>query len=232
MCGRYTLTQTRLTDIEATLNWSFPSLPARYNVAPGQLVPAIRQDAGRPVLEHLRWGLIPSWARDAHFGRHTVNARAETVAVKPAFRSAFRSHRCLLPADGFFEWETTPTGKQPWYFRLEGGQGFAFAGLWAQWTGPEQIIRSCTLIVTAANDPVGQIHERMPVILDPADYGLWLDPHEKDPERLQQLLKPIRAPRLEAWPVSRRVNSAASEGPDLIAPLSSAPTPAGSIKGP
>lgn len=219
MCGRYSLGRSHLTQLSATLGQEFPPLAARFNIAPGQDVPCIRQDGSGYVLEQRHWGLIPPWARDTRFGQHTINARAETVADKPAFRSAFRRHRCLIPADGFYEWQATPQGKQPWYFRLASGQDFAFAGLWEHWERSDQVVDSCTIIVRAANPLVNAVHDRMPVILDPADYATWLDPAQQDPIFLQTLLQAYSEELMQAWPVSRAVNASRVDCPELIEPV-------------
>ncbi len=203
-----------------------PNLRPRVNIAPTQEVPAVRLEAdeGEPAasrrhLVMLRWGLIPSWAKDAKLGSRMINARAETVATKPAFRAAFRRRRCLLLADGFYEWRQESGGKQPYRVALNDGGPFAFAGLWEAWCPPAEDTRleSCTIITTDANDLLGAIHDRMPVILDPKDYRLWLDDRAPLTE-VQALLRPFPSEALTAFPVSKRLNSVANEAPDLIEP--------------
>ncbi len=183
MCGRYSITKPveamrQLFDFAGPL----PNLPARYNVAPTQEVPIIRSQGGDGdggggrALAMLRWGLIPFWAKEPSIAYRMINARAETVATKPAFRAAFRARRCLVPADGFYEWQKRGRAKQPFRIVLKGEALFAFAGLWERWSGGEgEVIESCTIIVTEANELLRPIHDRMPVILDPADLGAWLD---------------------------------------------------------
>jgi putative SOS response-associated peptidase YedK len=219
MCGRYARytpaeIYARLFDTE-----SCPDIEARYNVAPAQQVLAARNAAGGGrELVMLRWGLIPFWARERNLGYSTINARAETVATRPAYRSALRLRRCLIAADGFYEWRTLGKGKQPYFIRMKGGEPFAFAGLWERWEGEGDVIESCAIIVTAANDVVAPIHDRMPVILVPGDYDRWLDPGQKDPAQLQPLLGPYPARAMEAYPVSRQVNNPRQDRPELMAP--------------
>jgi len=195
-----------------------PPLSPRYNIAPTQPVVAVRQAASKEARELvlLRWGLIPSWADDPSIGNRLLNARAETVADKPSFRSALRSRRCLILADGFFEWQSRKGPKQPYYFRLRDERPFAFAGLWEQWSRGETPIESCTIITTQANELVRPVHERMPVILPPKVYAVWIDPEEQRTERLQSLLGPYRADEMVAYPVSMRVNSSRYDDAECI----------------
>jgi putative SOS response-associated peptidase YedK len=166
----------------------------------------------------LRWGLIPSWAKDRKIGYRLIYARAETVAAKPSFRAAFEQRRCLIAADAFYEWPHTLHGKQPYLIRVRGGEPFAFAGLWEAWhdkaTGER--VESCTIIVGAANDLVRPIHDRMPIIVPPADFAAWLDPAVHEPAALLPLLKPYPAEEMDACAISARVNKPANEGPELI----------------
>lgn len=208
MCGRYTLSARKLALAEKALHSTFPELAPRYNIAPSQDVPIIRESRdGTYELVMAHWGLIPHWAKESKTGYSMINARAETVATKPAFRDAFRRRRCLIPADGFYEWRKEGTGKQPFHIRLKAGGDFAFAGLWERWQGEDQEIESCSIIVTEANDLMRPIHDRMPVILDPADYEVWLNPENRDTGVLAGLLRSYPAVEMEAVPVSRRVNS-------------------------
>ena len=163
-----------------------------YNVAPTQEVPAVvaGNGGGERRLEMLRWGLIPSWADDPGIGARMINARSETVAEKPSFRPAFKERRCLIPADGFYEWQKTNGGKQPHYIRMKNGRPFAFAGLWESWKGDGNEIRSCTILTTNPNDIAGEIHNRMPVILPPEGYEVWLDPDVRETDQLLSLLAP------------------------------------------
>jgi putative SOS response-associated peptidase YedK len=218
MCGRYTLyTPVETLAEEFGLTGPLPNLQPNYNVAPTQEVPAVvaGNDGGRR-LEMLRWGLISSWAEDPGIGSQMINARSETVAEKPSFRRAFKERRCLIPADGFYEWQKTNGSKQPYHVWMEGERPFAFAGLWESWnrSGGEEI-RSYTILTTGANEFMNEIHHRMPVILPPDDYELWLDPdvHERD------LLLPLLAPyagEMEAYPVGRKVNSPSNNEPGCV----------------
>lgn len=177
------------------------------------------ESAGRE-LTLLHWGLVPFWSKDKKIGYRTINARAETVASKPTFRAAFRHRRCLIPADGFYEWQTQPGGKQPYYITLQEQGLFAFAGLWEQWRGDnDEVLESCTLIVTEANALMQPIHHRMPVILDPKDYDTWLDPANAAKREPAALLKPYPAQRMAAYPVSREVNNPKHTDASCIAPL-------------
>jgi putative SOS response-associated peptidase YedK len=166
-------------------------------------------------LEILHWGLIPSWARDPAIGNKMINARAETVPKKPSFRSAFKKRRCLVLADGFYEWQKTDDGKQPYHIKMQDDSPFAFAGLWETWKNGEEI-RSCTIITTDANDLMSEIHHRMPVILHPEDYAMWLDPDFDEKEPLTSLLKPYPADTMEAYAVSRRVNKPSNNEPSIF----------------
>lgn len=183
---------------------------ASYNVAPSQKVPAVRAADRHREMVLLSWGLIPSWAKETRVGYRMINARAETVADKPAYRAAFRRRRCLIPADGFYEWQQTGTGKQPWYIHMKQGGVFAFAGLWEHWEGKDEVVESCSIIVTEANASVRPVHDRMPVIIDPPDYELWLDPKIQQADVLNSLLRPYPADEMIAYPVSKRVNSPAN----------------------
>jgi len=225
MCGRYTLTQP-LPFVEEhfqlrTLAPTVLELYApRYNIAPGQPVLAVVEAPGGRRAGWLRWGFIPSWAKDPAIGYRMINARSETVAEKPAFRRAFRARRCLLPADGFYEWQAVGGKKQPYRFRLRSVPLFALAGLWETWTPPDggEAIVSCTVLTVAANEVVGEVHHRMPAMLAPDQYGAWLDP-EADVPTLQSLLRPYPAEEMESYPVSPEVNSAKNDHPGLIEPL-------------
>jgi putative SOS response-associated peptidase YedK len=207
-------------------------LAPRYNIAPTQEVPIIRSSpflepaAGPPPRELAlaRWGLVPFWAKDTKIGNRMINARGETVASKPAFRAAFRKRRCLVPADGFFEWQATPSGKQPWYIHAAGGEPLAMAGLWELWDPPDggAPLASCAIVTTSANAFMRELHDRMPVILDAHARDAWLDP-SASPDRLQALLAPAPDNLLEAWPVTRRVNSPFNEDPSLVEPAGAPP---------
>jgi putative SOS response-associated peptidase YedK len=220
MCGRYSLT----TPVEGMRRlFDFPELPnlaPRYNIAPTQEAPVIRRDEqGARHMALLRWGLIPSWAKDRAIGNRLINARSETVASKPAFRGAFRSRRCLVPADGFYEWQSEGGKKLPWRIGLAGGASFAFAGLWERWQDKTENagVESFTIITTDANETVRPIHGRMPVILAPGDHEQWLA--ASDPARLAGLLRPYAGRDLRAYRVGTAVNSPRNDGPACIAPL-------------
>jgi len=222
MCGRFLL-HAPVEVLQRAFGFEErPNLQPRYNVAPTQTVPIVRRkgDDGRE-LAPVRWGLIPSWAKDASIGGRLINARAETVAEKPAFRGAFRRRRALVPADGFYEWRKREGDrpKQPLLIRRRDGQPFALAGLWEHWRGPEGEVQTCTIVTTAANAVLAPIHDRMPVILDPAAYDRWLDPARPGAE---ELLRPCPDEWLEAFPVGTRVNNVRNDAAELIAPMNPA----------
>lgn len=222
MCGRFTLRTPmhQVADAFAVTHWeSEPaSFVARFNIAPTQLVAAIRARADGPgrSLTQLQWGLIPSWADDPAIGSGMINARSESVATKPAFREAFRRRRCLIPADGFYEWRKNERPKQPYFIHLRDELPFAFAGLWEHWNHGELTIDSCTVVTTTANDLLRPLHERMPVILDRAGCEQWLDPALDDEARLQSLLTPYPSEQMAFYAVSTKVNSARCDEPVCI----------------
>jgi putative SOS response-associated peptidase YedK len=219
MCGRYTLASPteRLAE-EFGVDAASIELAPNYNVAPTQQVAAVLEEGGQRRLEVLRWGLIPPWADDPGIGSRMINARSETAPGKPSFRRAFRERRCLIPADGFYEWQRTNGAKQPYYIHMEDGRPFAFAGLWESWSkGGEGDIRTCTILTTGANALVGEVHDRMPVILAHDAYDVWLDPASERDE-LTGLLAPYPEDEMEAYPVSRFVNSPSNNDPRCIEP--------------
>jgi putative SOS response-associated peptidase YedK len=197
-----------------------------YNVAPRATVYAVRdraEDAGRRrYLSDLRWGLIPSWAKDPKVGDRMINARAESLADKPAYERAFRRHRCLVPAEGFYEWQRRGSRKQPMFIHRRDGEPMAFAGLWAAWRDPNEPdsgagwLRSCTIVTTNANETVKRLHDRMPVVLEERDWDRWLDPEAADLVGLAALLQPASDDLLVADPVGTAVNSADNDGPELV----------------
>jgi len=223
MCGR--LTQIRAVDLFRAMVrvLDAPGLAPRYNVAPTQAVAAVRQrpDSDDREVVLLHWGLIPSWAKDPAMGARMINARAETVADKPSFRAALRRRRCLIPADGFYEWQAVGSQKQPYYIRpRDEAQPFALAGLWEHWErGEGRRIESCTIITTTANDLLRPLHDRMPVIVAPADFDLWLDPGVQNPEAVRPLLSPYPEEAMAMYPVTREVNNPRHDGPGCITPL-------------
>jgi putative SOS response-associated peptidase YedK len=205
-----------------------PDLQPRFNIAPSQPVPVVRMSPGRQ-LAFLRWGLVPAWADDPTIGNRLINARAETAAEKPAFRTAFRQRRCLVVADGFYEWRRDGRERQPYFFRMRDDRPLGFAGLWESRKGPDDsLIESCTILTTAANDLVRPIHDRMPVIIAAADYARWLDPATVRPEPLMELLRPYATEAMVAWPVSPWVNSPAHDDPRCIEPAGEEPRSGGS----
>lgn len=219
MCGRYTLSQSAAALAERFQLDEVPSLESHYNVAPTDSVATIvvDQHSRKRLLRLLQWGLIPAWAKDPKVGSKMINARAETVHEKPSFRTAFRHRRCLVLADGFYEWQRSQGKKQPYYIRMKDGQPFAFAGLWEHWQGPDGVvIDSCTHLTTEPNELVRPLHNRMPVILRPEDYDLWLDSEVQQPEQLQPLLCPYPPEEMVAFPVSTQVNNPAVNAPELI----------------
>ena len=219
MCGRFVFMSSGKLLAERFELEEEPDLEARYNIAPSQPVPAIRVKSSRRELSMLRWGLITFWAKDPKIGYKMINARSESVAEKPAFRSAFKQRRCLILADGFYEWDKSEKPKQPYLFQMKDQKPFAFAGLWEHWKGDDdEIIESCTILTTDANDLVTTLHDRMPVILTPADYASWIDPDPKKPEMLRELLVPYPADKMEAYPVTTKVNKPSYDEPGCIQP--------------
>ena len=221
MCGRFYL-DAQADDLKETFGLSsVPALAPRYNIAPSQPVLAVVADASDRVGRWYRWGLIPAWAKDAKFGYRTINARAETVATKPAFRAAFRRRRALIPASGYFEWRAETSGKQPYCIRLvDDGQLLVFAGLYEHWQNSQgEGVDSCTILVTDAVPSVATIHDRMPLCLAPAQFDAWLDPDLQDPTPLQALIDQTPPPALQAYPVTRQMNTSRYDHPDAIAPL-------------
>jgi putative SOS response-associated peptidase YedK len=193
------------------------TLPPRFNIAPSQLVPVVRADGrGGRELVPMRWGLVPHWNRDPKPVGH-IHARAETAPEKPAFRDAFRRRRCLVPADGFYEWEAVGKRKQPYHFRRTGGGPLAIAAIWDEWPSPTGPVETFALLTTDANELVRPLNHRMPVLLDPTRFAVWLDPQEQRSEVLLPLVAVYPAERMESWPVSDRVNSARIEEPGLTA---------------
>ena len=221
MCGRYRLSRRKQMIAEYFETDNEVDWEPRYNIAPSQQVGIVRQDPSRRTRHFslARWGLIPSWARDASIGSKTINARSETVVSKPAFRDAFSSRRCLLPADGFFEWRRSGREKQPFHFGMQDDSLFAFAGLWDRWRDPAgAVIESCSILTTTPNSLLADIHDRMPVILREESYDLWLDAGFKDVKALAGVLVPFDAAQMRCYPVSTRVNAVANDDLDCVVP--------------
>lgn len=221
MCGRYVL-KADAEEIEKEFAAARPETEitgARFNIAPSQMIAAVRQFDSERVVNALKWGLIPGWAKDEKIGNRMINARAETLLEKPSFRNAFKARRCLIPASGFYEWKRLgdKEGKQPFYFYLKEKPVFGFAGLWETWTNETgEKLESCTIITTEANAVLAPVHDRMPVIVQPEDYELWLNPKEMDTDELQKILKPFPAKEMQSHAVSRQVNSPNFDAPELI----------------
>lgn len=218
MCGRYRLSRRKeiIEEYFETANWQEDWSP-RYNIAPSQSVPVIRQHPKEPVRELalMKWGLIPNWAKDRSIATGTINAKSETAATKPAFRDPLKLRRCLIPADGFYEWRKTGTAKQPYCFEVNDGELFAFAGLWDGWKDASgNWVKTCTILTTTPNAVTGTVHDRMPVILNRDAYDVWLDPGMQNVAAVSELLKPHDAQLMQRYPVSTRINRVANDDED------------------
>jgi len=223
VCGRYRLSRRKqilekqFAAVSDDVDWG-----PRYNIAPTQSVPVIKRSprsAGRE-LSLIRWGLVPSWAKDPSKGAAMINARSETAAIKPAFSDALRFRRCLIPADGFYEWQKVGRAKQPYCFEVKRGELFSFAGLWETWNDPNgKALETCSILTTTANALTAPVHDRMPVILDPQGYDLWLDPGTTDTAAISKFLKPFDAQLMSCFPVSSRVNQPANDDAECSAPV-------------
>jgi putative SOS response-associated peptidase YedK len=215
MCGRYRLSRRKqiIEEHFDAVEWRDDWSP-RYNVAPTQLAPVIRQHPKEPVrqLSLMKWGLVPHWAKDASGAANRINARSETAPTKPAFRDPLKFRRCLIPADGFYEWKKTGAAKQPFCFEVNDGELFALAGLWDGWKNPEgQWVKTCTILTTTPNAVTSAIHDRMPLILDRDSYDLWLDPGMQNVAAISEMLKPYDARLMRYYPVSTRINHVAND---------------------
>ncbi len=220
MCGRFTLTAnpTVIQDVFGLMTVP-EGLEPRYNVAPTQPVAVITNEDAAALTFH-RWGLVPSWAKDITIGNKLINARAETAHEKPSFRSAFKRRRCLIPTSGFYEWKKTGGAKAPHFIHLQDQPAFAFAGLWEVWHSPEgDQLRTCTILTTSANELMAPLHDRMPVILDPSDYALWLSSGELEVEELLPLMRSYDTGRMAHYEVSQMVNRPIMDSPELIEPV-------------
>lgn len=217
MCGRYALYgPVKRKRVEDRWFDDLAAFGSCYNITPTEAAPVMRMVEGRPTVALLRWGLIPYWAKDSAMGGRLINARADTLAQKPAFRDAYRWRRCLVPASGFYEWKKVSSGKQPWYVTSADGTMMAFAGLWERWRPPgAEPTLSFTIITTDPNDQLKELHDRMPAILEPEDFDAWLN--DEDP---LSLMRPYRPELLTAYPVSAAINSPHNDDPTLVEPLS------------
>lgn len=233
MCGRYRLSRRKqiidehFDSISGEEDWT-----PRYNIAPTQAVPIIRQHPKEPrrELSLVRWGLIPSWAKDPSGAAQMINARSETAATKPGFRDALATRRCLIPADGFYEWARTGKAKQPYCFEVSGGELFAFAGLWERWKDPGgEWIKSCSILTTTPNAVTSAVHDRMPVILDRINYDLWLDPGMRNVDAVSEMLRPYDARIMRSYPVSTRLNQVQNEDAECARPIELEAPPQGRL---
>lgn len=222
MCGRYTLSSPGDALADVFDLPEVPQLPLRFNIAPTQESAVVRVlRPGEPRrLDLLRWGLVPWWAEGPEIGNRMINARAESAAEKPAFRDSLRQKRCLVPADGFYEWQKLGRARQPFLIRRPDRRPFAFAGLWSRWRSKEcEPLETYTILTTDADERIGDLHDRMPLILEPEQFDLWLDPAVQDPAKLLPLLRPGGGGDLELVPVSTKVNNPVNDEPDCIEPL-------------
>ena len=223
MCGRYRLSRRKeiveahFSSASGEEDWN-----PRYNIAPTQLVPVIRQNPKQSIreLSLLRWGLIPSWMKDSSGAATMINARSETAGTKPAFRDALKSRRCLIPADGFYEWSRVGKTKQPYCFEVGNAELFAFAGIWDRWKNPSgNWVKTCSILTTTPNAVSSAVHDRMPVILDPDSYDIWLDPGMRNVTTASELLKPYDARLMRCYPISTRINHVANDDEECSAPV-------------
>ena len=217
MCGRYTITSAPEA-IRALFRYEEePQFPPRYNIAPTQPIPVVRLIDGRRHFALVRWGLLPSWVKDPSGFSLLINARGESVCEKPAFRAAMKHRRCLIPTDGFYEWQAGARGKQPFYIRTKSGQPVAFAGLWETWTGPNgEEVDTAAIVTTRANRTLSHLHDRMPVVVPAEAFDLWLDCMNVDARTAEALIMPAPEDQFEFWPVSQLVNRTANDGPKLL----------------
>lgn len=217
MCGRY----AQRTDAKKLAKEfkvaEVPSVEPRYNIAPTQEVLAVSETGDGREMRFFKWGLVPSWAKDTSMGARLINARSETVAEKPSFRQAFKQRRCIIPADGFYEWQRSEGSKRPFFFRMRDERPFGFAGLWERWEGEDgRVINSCAILTTEANEVLRPVHDRMPVILHPDDYELWLDGDSRKLDLVKEMLRPYPAEEMTGYSVGVSVNSPRSQGARLI----------------
>ncbi len=226
MCGRFTnKAKPEQIKAEFKVGAKNPNLfQTRYNIAPAQMIDVVFEPETERILSQLKWGLVPSWSKDASTSKGLINARAETLTEKPSFREAFKSHRCIIPASGFYEWQKKGTGaKQPFYFYLNDKEVFGFAGLYEEWLDKQtgELLETCTIITTEANEVLKPVHERMPVILRAENYDEWLDSKGKNTDKLQKLLVPYSADEMDSHAVSKSVNVPDTDSDELIKPMNS-----------
>jgi putative SOS response-associated peptidase YedK len=220
MCGRFVLEKTPEQLMKVYRLSSSPDLPPRFNIAPSQQIAAVRQqNGGDRELTFLQWGLIPSWSKDPAIGYKMINARSETVHEKPSFKQAFLARRCIIPASGFYEWEKVGKEKVPHYIHLRDGDVMSLAGLWERWKSPEgKELETCTILTTAANSLIKKVHDRMPVILHRAEFGIWLNRESDEINRLTELFHPYPSDQLEEYVVTKAVSSPSNDSSECIIP--------------
>ena len=218
MCGRFAFYSPHEAIVRLFGVAAAPEIEPRWNIAPTQFIATVREAGGPREVAMLYWGLVPSWAKEKAIGARMINARSETLTEKPSFRNAFRRRRCLILADGYYEWQRSAAVKQPYFIALDDGEPFGMAGLWERWRDPVtgEPLESCCIVTTSPSPTVAHVHDRMPVIVPPDAYVEWLDPKNEATERLARLFEPCPRPDLRARPVSRRVNDARNQGHDLI----------------
>jgi putative SOS response-associated peptidase YedK len=217
MCGRYVQRTDPKRLAKEFKVAEIPEVELRYNIAPTQAILGVVEAADGREMNFYKWGLVPSWAKDKSMGARLINARSETVQEKPSFREAFKQRRCIIPADGFYEWKRTDGKKQPFFFRMQDERPFGFAGLWDRWEGTSgEVIHSCTILATEANEVLRPVHDRMPVILHPEEYSLWLEAEARERESLMELLRPYPAEEMVGYPVNASINSPRNQGAGLI----------------
>lgn len=218
MCGRFAFYSPHEAVVRLFGVAAAPEIEPRWNIAPTQFIATVREAGGPREVAMLYWGLVPSWAKEKSIGARMINARSETLGEKPSFRNAFRRRRCLVLADGYYEWQRSGAVKQPYLIAFDDGQPFGMAGLWERWRDPAtgEPLESCCIVTTSPAPTVAHVHDRMPVIVPPDAYAEWLDPKNEATERLARLFEPCGRPDLRARPVSRRVNDARNQGPSLI----------------
>ena len=221
MCGRFAFYSPREAVARLFGVADAPEVEPRYNIAPTQFVATVREAGGPRAVAMLYWGLVPFWAKEQSIGARMINARSETLGEKPSFRNAFKRRRCLVLADGYYEWQRSGAIKQPYFISFEDGEPFGMAGLWERWRDPatDETLESCCIVTTSPSAAVAHVHDRMPVIVPPARYAEWLDPDNAATDRLADLLVPCELPGLAARPVSRRVNDARNQGAELLEPV-------------